>query len=62
MPLWLDLGGVRVVHACWHDPSIKVVEQELGSNIFSSDEQFTAASTKGHLLYEAIETLIKGQS
>ena len=19
MPLWLDLGGIRVVHACWHE-------------------------------------------
>ncbi len=60
IPLWLDLGGVRVVHACWHEPSMKVVEQELGSNMFSSDEQFAAASTKSHPLYEAIETLIKG--
>ena len=22
LPLWLDLGGLRVVHACWHQPSM----------------------------------------
>lgn len=60
IPLWLDMGGVRVVHACWHEPSMRVVEQELGSNIFSEDAQFAAASIKGHPLYEAVETLIKG--
>ena len=21
LPLWLDLGGVRAVHACWHEPA-----------------------------------------
>jgi len=26
IPLWLDLGEVHVVHACWHDDSIKLVE------------------------------------
>ncbi len=60
IPLWLDLGGLRIVHACWHEPSMKVVEQELGSNVFTADTQFTAASTKGHRLYEAVETLVKG--
>lgn len=60
IPLWLDLGGLRVVHACWHESSMKVVEQELGSNMLSADTQFAAASTKGQPLYEAVETLIKG--
>jgi hypothetical protein len=21
LPLWLNLGGLRVIHACWHAPS-----------------------------------------
>lgn len=32
IPLWLDLGGLRVVHACWHADSIALVEQHCGSN------------------------------
>ena len=29
IPLWLDLGGLRVVHACWHEPSMRVLEPHL---------------------------------
>ncbi len=25
LPIWLDLGGIRVVHACWHEESIDVL-------------------------------------
>lgn len=60
LPLWLDLGGLRVVHACWHDPSIEVVKQQLRSKMFDTDSQFADASTKGHPVYEAVETLLKG--
>lgn len=60
IPLWLDLGGLRVVHACWHESSMKVVERELGSNRFSTDRQFVDASEEGHPLFVAVETLIKG--
>lgn len=59
-PLWLDLGPIRVVHACWHEPSMHVVEQALGSNHFSSRDQFVRATTDGDPLYEAIEVLLKG--
>ena len=57
---WLDLGGLRVVHACWHPPSMEVVERELGSNRFNSAEQFVRASTKGNPLHDAVEVLLKG--
>lgn len=60
MPLWLDLGDVRVVHACWHEPSMRVVEEALGGNRFTSTDQFAPASTKGDPLYDAIEVLLKG--
>ncbi|MBJ7341837.1 metallophosphoesterase [Mycolicibacterium sp.] len=59
-PLWLDLGGIRVIHACWHEPSMRVVEDALGSDRFSSRDQFVRATTKGDSLYEAIEVLLKG--
>ena len=59
-PLWLDLGGIRVIHACWHEPSMRIVEEALGENRFSSRDQFVRATTKGDSLYEAIEVLLKG--
>lgn len=60
MPLWLDLGGLRVVHACWHEPSMRAVEEALGGNHFTSRDQFVRATDKGDSLYEAIEVLLKG--
>ncbi|MGV0991010.1 MAG: metallophosphoesterase [Mycobacterium sp.] len=60
LPLWLDLGDVRVVHACWHEPSMKVVEQACGGNRLLGVEHLLAASTRDHPLYEAVEILLKG--
>ena len=60
LPLWLDLGGLRVVHACWHEPSMRVVEESLGSNRFTSRDQFVRATEDGDPLYEAVEVLLKG--
>ena len=60
IPLWLDLSDLRVVHACWHAPSVEVVVRELGSNRFNSVDQFVRASTKGDPLHDAIEVLLKG--
>lgn len=59
-PLWLDLGGLRVVHACWHSESITVAARELGGSRFTALEQLVRASTKGDPLYTAVETLLKG--
>lgn len=59
-PLWLDLGELRVVHACWHDPSIAVVTRELGGDRFTSTDQLVRASTEDDELYAAVETLLKG--
>jgi hypothetical protein len=60
MPLWLDLGDIRVVHACWHENSMKYVEGQLGSNRFNTMEQFVRASDKSDHLYETVEILLKG--
>ncbi len=60
LPLWLDLGELRIVHACWHEKSMKIVEAELGSNRFDSPDQFVRASTEGDPVYRAIEVLLKG--
>jgi hypothetical protein len=61
MPLWLDLGDLRVVHACWHDDSIADVEQRCGSTIpFTELDHLVSASTDGDPLHRAVETLLKG--
>jgi hypothetical protein len=61
IPLWLDLGDLRVVHACWHDDSISVVEQRCGSATpFHDVNHLVAASDEDDVLFHAIETLLKG--
>ena len=60
-PLWLDLDeGVRVIHACWHEPSMRVVEQALEANGLTDDDIFVEAATEGTELYNAVEILLKG--
>ena len=60
LPLWLDLGGIRVVHACWHPESMALAEHALGGDRFTSMDQLVRATTKGDRLYEAVEVLLKG--
>lgn len=61
LPLWLDLGGVRVVHACWHEKSMAVVQEHCGTNApFTDPDHLVAANSEGDPLYSAIETLLKG--
>jgi hypothetical protein len=60
LPLWLDLGGVRVVHACWHDESIDHLRTHVGANGGLTDDVVRDGTAKGHPSYDAIETVLKG--
>jgi hypothetical protein len=60
VPLWLDLGGLRVVHACWHQPSIDLLAARTGPGHTLTNDLLVAASRKGSPEYEAIETILKG--
>jgi hypothetical protein len=62
-PLWIDFGDLRIVHACWHQTSIELIEERLGGNRFSSIEIFADAARTSDIpssLYAAIETILKG--
>jgi hypothetical protein len=60
LPLWLDLGDLRVVHACWSDAAIERLRPHLGYGGALTDELVVAANRKGHWAHEAVETLCKG--
>jgi hypothetical protein len=60
LPLWLDLPGLRVVHACWHQPSIDLLQRAMGSSQRLTDEMILVGSRKGHPIYAAIEIVCKG--
>ena len=37
LPLWLDLGNLRIVHACWDATSITSAEKALGGALLTHD-------------------------
>jgi hypothetical protein len=54
LPMHLDLGALRVVHACWHDESIEVLRAAERSGRLT-DEFLHAAHDRGHLCPTAAE-------
>lgn len=59
LPLWLELDGIRVVHACWDNHHIEVMKQLTTDRRIDRD-LLVQASQKDSLAYKAIETLLKG--
>jgi Calcineurin-like phosphoesterase len=60
LPLWLDLPGLRVVHACWHQEAMDLLRPQLGRNNTLSDAAILLGSRNGHPVHEAIEVVCKG--
>jgi hypothetical protein len=76
LPLWLNLDGVRVVHACWHENVIARTEILLGGRFLTRDcmpeacrrhdqgRSYYGADgsppNSGSELFLCIETLLKG--
>jgi hypothetical protein len=62
LPLWLELPGLRVVHACWDDALMQLLAEKYPSlNSYLDDDLLVAASRKGSDEFKAVETLLKGR-
>ncbi|MDA8912952.1 metallophosphoesterase [Pseudomonadales bacterium] len=59
LPLWLELEGLRVVHACWDARSMQALTA-LGYGAQLTPELLVKASKAGSTEYGAVETLLKG--
>jgi hypothetical protein len=59
LPLWLEIGGLRVVHACWDDKHIQTMDSLCPSHCLDHSA-LIEASTKGTKAFDAIEVLLKG--
>lgn len=59
LPLFLDLGGFRVVHACWSDTAVSSVLKHIPDARLTEDAVQIASDTSSPL-WRAIETLTKG--
>lgn len=61
LPLWLDLGDLRIVHACWHEESIEVLRTAFGGDRLPDDVGvLAAAADKRTSVGAAIEVVLKG--
>lgn len=60
LPLHLDLGAIRVVHACWHDASVEATHDLWEPGRPLEDRFFVDANRTDHPLYELVETMLKG--
>lgn len=56
LPLFLDLGGLRAVHACWDPEAIEF----LGDRLLSDASLLHATATKGTREHWAVERLLNG--
>jgi hypothetical protein len=61
LPLWLEIDGLRVVHACWQQSSIDFLSTRLGPSAKLSSDLLGEVTRKGSRLHRHIELLLKGQ-
>ena len=60
LPLALDLGGVRVVHACWDDASLRVLEELLRREGGLTDTAIRVMHDESTPAFTAMEMVLKG--
>ena len=60
IPWWLDLGGLRCVHACWDATQIQVLVNSFGNSWTATDEIIRATHVWGTPLSDATECILKG--
>lgn len=61
LPMWLDLEGLRVVHACWDGRQIAVIRSGIEQHSGVTRGFLHQASTKDGPLHLAIEDVLKGK-
>jgi len=60
LPVWLELPGLRVVHACWHEPSRVALGPYLDGQGRFTEEGIGEALRRGSAAYDAAAILMKG--
>ena len=60
LPLFLDLGVIRVVHAAWHQDSIRLVTELTGGENRMDERFLLASADRRRPEYDAVEAILKG--
>lgn len=61
MPLWLELDGLRVVHACWDERQVKEIALALEVYGGITTGFLQLACKEEESLFEPVETVLKGK-
>ncbi|WP_165698938.1 metallophosphoesterase [Bremerella volcania] len=61
LPMWLELDGLRAVHACWDDAEIGQIANQLQKSGGLTDEVLAAACLPDGALFASIEVVLKGK-
>jgi hypothetical protein len=61
LPLYLDLPGLRVVHACWDAELLATIEAGMKSHSGVTTDFLIASTSKGAPLYHAVDAVLKGK-
>jgi hypothetical protein len=61
LPLWLDLGDIRIIHACWDKAFIGKILAFQAGDLYLGDRLLHASCDKHSWQFDAIETLLKGK-
>lgn len=59
LPLWLQLDGVRLVHACWSDKAISVIAERRPDGRLQ-EEDLPEVAAKKSVFANAVEMLLSG--
>jgi hypothetical protein len=60
LPLYLDLEGIRVVHACWHPASLEALAPYTDEKNCILPNAWAELSREGSSGFEALEVVLKG--
>ena len=70
LPLWLELGGLRIVHACWHGRFMEMLAPRLNQGKYLTRELMVEATNEPEdelekdnpefSVFKAVEALTKG--
>lgn len=60
LPLWFEIDGLRVVHACWYQPSVDMLRPHLDAHGRLKEGAWSEALRRGTDLSDAVDVLLKG--
>ncbi|MBT2969610.1 MAG: metallophosphoesterase [Candidatus Thiodiazotropha sp. (ex Ctena orbiculata)] len=61
LPLWLDLGDLRVIHACWDKHEIAEILKYQDGECYLSEKLLRESCRSGTWQFRAVETILKGK-